>query len=111
MSYLKRAKDGCSGDLHWRNKGVYYRSNSGDSLAILGNKLEKADWIMENISDIKNTIALENLLASWEIYENGWLYTDQDIDSSKHLFYYLCQIGNNTRPNELGLLKKYRKNL
>ena len=105
MVYIQQAKDGRGNDLQWRNKSIYYNSNSGDSLAILGNKTGKDDWIMENIGEIKNTIVLKRLLASWELYENGWLYTDQDIDRSKHLFYYLCQIGNNSRPIELELLK------
>lgn len=105
MVYIQLAKNGLGKDLQWRDKSIYYNSNSGVSLAILGNKTGKDNWIMENIGDIKNTIVLKRLLASWELYENGWLYRHQDSQRSRHLFNYLCQIGNNTRPIELRLLK------
>ena len=105
MVYIQLAKDGLGKDLQWRDKSVYYNSNSGVSLAILGEQIDRDSWVQENIDDIKNTQVLKRLLTSWELYENGWLYTEQDIDRSTHLFYYLCQIGNNSRPIELELLK------
>ena len=105
MVYIQLAKNGLGKDLQWRDKSIYYNSNSGVSISILGERIDKESGVQENIGDIKNTIVLKRLLADWELYENGWLYRHQDSQRSRHLFNYLCQIGNNSRPIELELLK------
>ena len=106
MSFLSTAKNGCSTDIFWRGKKIYYPSSSGLSPDCLGEKLDKNSWITENIQDQASFINLNDILSGWELYREGWLF-NQGPD--KKLFYYLCQIGISSRPIELDLLKKYKR--
>lgn len=101
MSFLSTAKNGCSSNLFWRGKKVYYPTSSGLHPNCLGEKLDKNSWIIDNIADQTSFIKLNNLLSGWDLYKDGWLFNQ---GSNKRLFYYLCQIGCNTRPIELDLL-------
>ena len=101
MNFLSTAKNGCSSDLFWRGKKVYYPSSNGFPKSHLGEKLDKNSWIVNNIADHASFIKLKNLLSGWDLYKDGWLFNQ---GSNKRLFYYLCQIGCNTRPIELDLL-------
>ena len=103
MSFLAIAKNGCSSDLFWRGKKVYYPSSNGFPQSHLGEKLDKNIWINDNIANPASFIKLKKLLNGWELYKDGWLFKQ---GSNKRLFYYLCQIGSNSRPDELYLLKK-----
>ena len=106
MSFLSTAKNGCSTDIFWRGKKVYYPSSDGLPLHSLGEKLDKNSWITDNIGDQDSFIKLNNILSGWELYKEGWLFKQ---GPNKGLFYYLCQIGINSRPIELDLLNKYNK--
>ena len=52
----------------------------------------------------ENLQAVEDMLADWILYENGWHvgYPEEGYKSPE-LFYYLCQIGSSGfhRPNAL----------
>ena len=102
---LRAAKNGCSSDIRFYGKKVYHKWDRGDiTISDLGLKLMKDIWIKENIKDISYYSAVESMLTDWKLYENGWYISKYD---NKHLFYYLCQMGNYGfhRPDTLNCLK------
>ena len=107
---LRAALNGCNGKISLKDKQIYHYWSSGSSPSILGQKLDKNEWIQHNITDEQYTNKIEWLLADWEPYENGWLVTTQDSGDyrNNHLFYYKCQMGNygSHRPQELDYFTK-----
>ena len=107
---IRAALNGCNGTVSLKGKQIYHRWSVGESPDILGQPLDKSDWIKNNITDEQYTNKIEWLLADWEPYENGWLVTTQDSGTyrNNHLFYYKCQMGNygSHRPQELDYLIK-----
>lgn len=105
---LRAALDGCNGKISLKGKQIYHYWMSGSSPSILGQKLNKNEWIQHNITDEQYTDKIQWLLADWEPYENGWLVTTGDSGKyrNNHLFYYKCQMGNygSHRPQELDYL-------
>jgi len=107
---IRAALNGCNGTVSLKGKQIYHRWSVGESPDILGQSLDKSDWIKNNITDEQYTDNIEWLLADWQLYENGWLVTTQDsgVYSNNHLFYYKSQIGTRgyQRPHELDYLTK-----
>lgn len=104
MSGLRRALDGCNGEIKIDGKYVYHEwDRGGYPMSELGRKLDKLSWITEQVVDAQHVEAVKKMLVDWELYENGWLVVGY---SNQHLFYYKCQIGQNrTTPKELEYLK------
>ena len=112
---LRAALNGCNGKISLKGKQIYHYWMSGSSPSILGQKLNKNEWIQDNITDEQYTDKIQWLLADWEPYENGWLVSPGDYPvlvhskyRNNHLFYYKCQMGNygSHRPQELDYLTK-----
>ena len=107
---IRAALNGCNGPVSLKGKQIYHQWSDGESHDILGQPLDKSDWIKNNITDEQYTGNIEWLLADWQLYENGWLVTTQDsgVYSNNHLFYYKSQIGTRgyQRPHELDYLTK-----
>ena len=107
---LRAALNGCNSKISLKGKQIYHYWSSGSSPSMLGEKLNKNEWIQDNITDEQYTDKIEWLLADWEPYENGWLVTTSDSGTyrNEHLFYYKCQMGNygSHRPQELEYLTK-----
>ena len=93
------AKNGCASIITFREKKVFYSLDSGISKSSLGTKLCKTEYLKANV-DESNFNAVQKLMIDWELYENGWFINSYE---NKHLFYYLCQIGDYGyhRPKEL----------
>ncbi|RZD41391.1 MAG: hypothetical protein CXT73_05060, partial [Methanobacteriota archaeon] len=74
-------------------------------LSSLGTKLNKTVFL-KNLVDDNNLQSVENMLADWYLYENGWhvIYPDGGY-KNKQLFYYLSQLGIQTRPKALAYFK------
>ena len=120
---IRNAKNGCSSDISFNygientRKNIYHRwtgfPDSGVPISYLGKQLDKNEWITENVKDLSNIPAIQNLMIDWELYENGWLVETNDSGNYNNcnLYYYLCQIGNYglQRPKELDFLKSSRK--
>jgi hypothetical protein len=102
MCLIRRAKNGCGGDVTFLGIPVYQIYSAGFRQSILGSKLDKKLWINDNVNEKKYISCVTSLLIDWELYENGWLVNP---NKHKHLFYYRCQIGINSRPNQLDHLK------
>lgn len=114
---LRAAKNGCSSEIKFKGKKVYHEWDNGIQKSKLGIKLNKEEWIINNIKDVMIVDAVRdviNLLLDWELYENGWEVVYHEKDNmgrsgykNKHLFYYLQQLGDwgHFRPKELEYLK------
>jgi hypothetical protein len=104
---LRAALNGCNGKVSLKGKQIYHRWSCGESPDILGEPLDKSEWIKNNITDEQYTDKIEWLIADWELYQNGWLVTTTDSGyRNNHLFYYKCQMGTHGyhRPQELDYL-------
>lgn len=110
------ARNGCASEIKFKGKKVYHEWDNGIPKSELGKKLNKEEWIMNNIKDEsdENRNKIKNLLLDWELYENGWEVVYHEKDNmgrsgykNKHLFYYLQQLGDwgCFEPKELKYLK------
>jgi len=97
MCLIRRAKNGCGGDVTFSGIPVYHKWSTGFRQSILGNKLDKNAWINDNVEEKKYIGSVTRLFVDWELYEKGWFVTPY---KNKHLFYYRCQIGCNYTPPE-----------
>ena len=102
---IRTAKNGCSSDISFKGKKVYYDWEHGIPFSSLGTKLDKTAFL-KNLVDENNLEAVENMLVDWDLYENGW-HVVYPKGGYKHrqLFYYLRQFGRQTRPEELEYFK------
>jgi hypothetical protein len=100
---LRAAKNGCSSEIKFTGKKVYYDWDNGVSMSFLGAKLNKTAFLKTKVDECKLT-AVEKLMEDWHLYENGWyVFYPKGGFKNKYLFYYLCQIGDygHYRPREL----------
>lgn len=105
--YLQKAKNGCGNHIQFHGKFVFFvtESKTSNSIKDLGPELSKESWINDNIIDNNYIDDVENMLQGWHLFNDVWVV---GINNNKRLFYYRCQIGNNTRPIELDYIKKYQ---
>jgi len=102
---LRRAQNGCGGEIKFCKKYVYHEWESGRyTMGELGRELNKMAWIHASVGDV---YSVEIMLMDWTMYENGWLVKG---DKNQHLFYYKCQIGTygTRRPKALEYLKNIK---
>lgn len=95
---IRHARNGCAVKIYFNEIPVYHTNFGNESFSILGRKLNKKQWINNNINDLSNAESVEDLLSNWTLFKNGWLVNGEN---NLHLFYYLCQIGNCSRPKDL----------
>ena len=88
---LNRAKDGGGNDVSFMKKPVYQYSMQMDPPLVYSTRLDKKEWIRNNIIDPDNYEMVSFMLIDWDLYEGGWVVASYD---NPGLFYYLCQIGN-----------------
>ena len=66
-------------------------------------------FICSRVPKPKDQQRVQNMLADWQLYENGWLVTTDESGEfrNKQLFYFKCQIGNCSlnKPDALELLE------
>lgn len=100
---LRQAKNGCATGVLFKGKKVYHDWDYGIKFSSLGKKLNKDEWIMNNVNDESKIGDVQNMLVDWYLYENGWYIQLDDGYKNKHLFYYLQQMGGygRIRPKEL----------
>ena len=102
---IRAALNGCNGEITFQGKKVYHTSDFRPLIPFssLGGKLDKTTFL-KNLVANENLQAVEDMLADWILYENGWHvgYPEEGYKSPE-LFYYLCQIGSSGfhRPNAL----------
>mgnify|MGYP004007446067 CR=1 FL=1 len=100
---LRIAKNGSSCDIKFLGKTVYINCRHGNiSINSLGIKLDKNEWLINNIKHKHNLNSVNANLMDWQLYENGWYVSTYNKTS---LFNYLCDIGSSSiRPIELDYL-------
>lgn len=107
---IRAAKNGCASDITFQGKKVYHDWDYGIPFSSLGTKLNKTVFLKNLVDDTYLSItvlqSVENMLADWYLYENGWhvIYPDGGY-KNKQLFYYLSQLGRQTRPEALAYFK------
>jgi hypothetical protein len=109
VTKLRRAKNGCSENVSFRGKAVYYPWDSGsDDMTCLGRRQEKNLWTFEHLKDVEHADDVHSIMKDWTLFQNGWLVAG---DENRDLFSYLCQIGNYGfhRPKALGYLKPHER--
>ena len=89
--YLRRALNGTNGKVSFKELPVYHDWQWGESYVVLGNPLQKEEWIRQNIKEEFNYKAVNNMLIDWELYENGWFVSG---DRNNRLWNHLCQLGD-----------------
>jgi hypothetical protein len=104
---IRPAKNGCATNITFRGIPVYHSWDYGLKISTLGKKKEKEEkeyFIKMHLTEESYLRPVQKLLIDWDLYENGWLV---DKYQNKHLFYYLCQMGNygSHRPIELTYFK------
>ena len=99
---IRAAKNGCSSDITFKGKKVYFDWEHGIPYSSLGAKLDKTEFL-KTLIDESNLKEVENLMIDWDLYENGWHVVYGQGYKNEHLFYYLTQISNwgSYRPKEL----------
>ena len=100
---IRVAKNGCSTDVTFKKKKVYFDWDTGIPLSSLGAEQNKTDFIKSRVLEI-HIQEVENMLIDWNLYENGWYVNyPKGGYKNKHLFYYLSQMGQygSHRPKEL----------
>lgn len=101
--YLRRALNGCNEGISLKGIPIYEKfCQWGEDYAILGQPLNKDNWIRENIKNPEHYDAVWMMLADWELFENGWFIADY---TNKSLIYYKTQT-TYTRPVALDYIKK-----
>ena len=99
---VKQAKNGCNNVVKFQEKIVYYDyTNSEPDFQILGNKLNKEEYLNTILKPGYINLVL-NLMSDWQLYDNGWFVNDS---KNTQLFYYLCQIDYG-KPKELNYFSK-----
>jgi hypothetical protein len=104
---IRAGKNGCSEIVVFFGKNIYHNWNhSSTTTEILGNRIDKEQWILNNIAmdcitDGTKINDIKNLLIDWILYENGWYVPTWQ---NNHLWRYLCQLGRNSRPKALEYL-------
>ena len=101
MEKLRRALNGCAGPISLKGIPIYHNWSKGEDYSILGQPLNKADWIRENIKNPDDYDAVWMMLADWVLFENGWFIADY---TNKSLYYYKTQISY-SRPYALDYIK------
>jgi hypothetical protein len=92
MNKIRLAKNGCSSDVTFTNKKVYFDWDHGLPKSFLGDKLNKTEFL-KKLVDEKFLESVEKLMIDWELYENGWYVGYKEGGyKNKHLFYYLQQM-------------------
>ena len=91
---IRAALNGCNDEITFQGKKVYHTYSSGIPFTSLGKKLDKTTFLKTVVAN-ENLQAVEDMLADWILYENGWHvgYPEEGYKSPE-LFYYLCQIGS-----------------
>ena len=102
MEKLRRALNGCAGPISLNGIPIYHNWSKGEDYSILGQPLNKDNWIRENIKNPDDYDAVWTMLADWVLFENGWFIADY---TNKNLYYYKTQITYN-RPDALEYIKK-----
>lgn len=104
--FLRNVRNGCNDEVQFCKKNVYHKYCVGETYDILGFKLEKDEWIKNNIENPEYEEDVTIMLKDWELYKNGWLINGIE---NVALYYYLAQLGRSSRPKELSHIKGYRK--
>ncbi len=99
---LRRCLNGYNGKVSLKDLPVYHDWSRGESYDILGEPLNKNNWIEKNIENPEHYDAVSMMLVDWVLYENGWFI---DSYNNSQLYKYLCQI-TYTRPDALDYIKK-----
>lgn len=120
---MRRAYNGTGGNVQLGGKNVFYDTLSSTlniyDKSNLGTLMNKSNWIKQRmiiVSDGKRIVGdqlkerlskIEDLMKSWYLYENGWFYSPKQRDNGKSraMFLYLCEIGNNYKPEEMDWFK------
>ena len=92
---IRAALNGCNGEITFQGKKVYFNWSSGIPFSSLGAKLDKTAFL-KNLVANENLQAVEDMLADWDLYENGWhvVYSDEGYKNAK-LVKYLEQFHYN----------------
>ena len=102
---LQRASNDNGNEVSFMKKPVYFIWHDGNPPLVYSTKLDKKQWITDNITHKKYLQEVDFMLIDWELYEGGWVITSFD---NTHLFNHLCQIGNEAcnPPKQLEYFKK-----
>ena len=103
--FLRNVRNGCNGKVQFCKKNVYHKYSVGESYDILGFKLEKDEWIKNNIENPEYEEDVTKMLEDWELYKNGWLINGIN---NVQLYYYFAQIGRSSRPKALSYVKDWK---
>lgn len=106
---IRAAKDGCASEITFKGKKVYHDwESSSIPKSHLGEKLDKIEFLKENLINENYLSAIEKLMVDWVLYENGWHVTYNNGYKNEHLFYYLTQMYGygRLRPEELEYFKQ-----
>ena len=103
---IRAAKNGCSSEITFKGKKVYHDWDYGIKFSSLGEKLNKDEWIINNVNDESKIGDVQKMFVDWQLYENGWYVQYGDGYKNEHLFYYLQQMRGygRIRPKELEYL-------
>ena len=71
--FLRNVRNGYNGHVKFCKKNVYHKFSVGETYDILGFKLEKDEWIKNNIENPEYEEDVTIMLKDWELYKNGWL--------------------------------------
>ena len=99
---LRRCLNGYNGEVSLKGIPVYHDWSKGESYDILGEPLNKDNWIEKNIENPEHYDAVSMMLVDWVLYENGWFI---DSYNKSQLYRYVCQLSY-VRPDALEYIKK-----
>ena len=107
---LHKAKDGRGNAIKLCGMDVYLARASLPSIEKLqlGASMDMYTFISRRVPKPESQQSVQNMLADWHLYENGWLVTTDESGEfrNKQLFFYKCQIGNCVdKPQALELLE------
>ena len=96
---IRHLQDGRGNNVNFQGIPVYYYNINGKiKKTALKNKIDKTRWVLDKIVNKNKANAVLIMLKNWDLYKEGWLFTCYD---NVKLFYYLAQIGDSYRPEEL----------
>ena len=99
---FRQAQNGCAAPISFKGKPIYYILDRNDTVNIdFKNPLSKEEYLKNIVKEDKINDVI-NLMANWELYENGWVVTNRN---NSKLFNYLTQIFRTSRPKELDYFK------